>query len=252
MILVAGAWLASVGGGAAHAREPAEAPLVLGTPRPPGNYAGEFFRRGYQALFQRLNLPMEIRTLPTARLTVELNNGQLDGDLGRPWGFAETQNQLLRVDEPMAEIVFGLWTLDPKRGLQSLDQLTDHPETVTYTRGVVECEVALRRVLPDTYVMAVSTTASALAMLHAGRNALHCGVDMALLSDAGSPEMAGKPVPRLLWRIGKPQTLHLYLHRRHAALLPRINATLKAMKADGELERLRQQTLREFNLPASP
>lgn len=239
-------------GGAAQARESPEVPLVLGTPRPDGNFGGVYLRRVYQAVFQRLNQAVEVRTIPTARLTLELNNGQVDGDLGRPWGFADTQTQLLRVDEPVAEIVFALWTLDPQRRLSSLDQLTEQSDTVTYTRGVVECEDALRRVLPDTQVAAVSTTGSALAMLHAGRNTLYCGVDLAVLSDAGHPDLAGKPPPRQLLRVGKAQTLHLYLNRRHAALVPRIQATLKAMKTEGELERLRQLTLRDFNLGPQP
>lgn len=223
-------------------------PLVLGTPRQDGNYAGAYLRRVYQALFDRVGVPIDIRYLPTARLTAELSSGHLDGDLGRPWGFGERNPDMVRVDEPAAEIVFALWAVDPQAQLNSLNELAAAPRTVTYTRGVLECETQLRPVLPKDQLVSTSTTANALAMLYAGRNPLYCGVDLAVLSDAALPEHQGKARLRQVLRIAPAQGLYLYLNRRHAALVPRLNASLKAMKAEGVVERLRQQTLRDFNL----
>lgn len=226
--------------------------LVFGTPRPDGNYGGVLLRRIYQDLFHRVGMPIEIRTLPTARLALELASGHIDGDLGRPWAYIESQPTLIRVDEPVMDFVFALWAVNPKIGLTRLDDLAGSGYSVNFIRGVAECEKYLQTLLQPNRIADVTTTASALNMLHYGRNDLHCGVDMAVLSDAGSSEFAGRPPPIKLVNIGKPLSLYLYLQNKHAALVPQLVATLKKMKADGAMDRLRKETLREYNLPYTP
>lgn len=226
--------------------------LVLGTPRPDGNYGGVLLRRIYQDLFHRVGLSIEIRTMPTARLALELSSGHIDGDLGRPWAYIDSQPTLVRVDEPVMDFVFALWAVNPKIGLTRLDDLAGSGYSVNFTRGVTECEKYLQTLLPPNRMADVTTTASALSMLHYGRNDLHCGVDLAVLSDAGSQELAGRPPPIKLVNIGKPLSLHLYLHSKHAALVPQLVATLKKMKAEGAMDRLRKEALREYNLPYTP
>lgn len=228
------------------------ATLVLGTPRPDGNFGGVLMRRTYAELFGRLGVPIEIRTLPTARLALELGNGGVDGDIARPLAFGDTQPHLVRVEEPVLEITYALWATNPAVKLSRLEQLRQTPYTVTLNRGVVYCDETLRAQLPENRIVDVTTTASAIHMLHYGRNELHCGIDFAVLSDAGSPEFAGKPPLLKVLTISKPEALYLYLQRKHAALAPQAAATLRKMKADGTLERLRRETLREFNLTASP
>lgn len=226
--------------------------LVFGTPRPDGNYSGVLLRRIYQDLFHRVGMPIEIRTMPTARLALELASGHVDGDLGRPWAFADSQPTLIRVDEAVMDIGFALWSVNPKIVLNRLDDLVASGYSVNFIRGVTECEKYLQTQLPSNRIADVTTTASALSMLHYGRNDLHCGADLAVLSDAGSQELAGRPPPIKLVNIGKPLSLHLYLHSKHAALVPQLVATLKKMKAEGAMDRLRKETLREYNLPYTP
>ena len=226
--------------------------LVLGTPRPEGNYGGVLLRRIYQDLFHRVGVAIEIRTMPTARLVMELASGHIDGDLTRPWAFADSQPTLIRVDEPVMDIGFALWAVNPKIVLNRLDDLAGSGYSVNFTRGVTECEKSLQTLLPPHRIADVTTTVNALNMLHYGRNDLYCGVDIAVLSDAGGSELAGRPPPVKLVTIGKPLSLYLYLHSKHAALAPLLVATLKKMKVEGAMERLRKDTLREYNLPYTP
>lgn len=222
--------------------------LVLGTPRPDGNYGGVLMRRIYNELFRRVGNPIEIRTLPTARLALELSNGSIDGDIARPQAFGDSQPGLVRVEEPVLEISYALWATSPAIKLTKLDQLRQLPYTVTYNRGVVYCEDLLKSMLPEQQVVDVTTTVGAIHMLHYGRNELHCGIDFAVLSDAGLPEFAGKPPLFKVLTVSKPDPMYLYLQRKHAALAAQAAITLRKMKADGTLERLRRETLREFNL----
>ena len=187
--------------------------LVFGTPRPDGNYGGVLLR---------------------------------------PWAFADSQPTLIRVDESVMDIVVALWAVNPKIVLSRLDGLAGSGYSVNFTRGVTECEKSLQTLLQSSRITDVTTTVSALDMLHYGRNDLYCRVDLAVLSDAGSRELAGRPPPIKLVNIGKPLSLHLYLQHKHAALVPQLVATLKKMKAEGTMDRLRKATLREYNLPYTP
>lgn len=238
-----------------HAQTPPV--LVLGTSRPDGSYTGRLLRRTYQELFRRVGLVPEFKTLPPARLAVELSAERLDGEVARPQAFAESQPGLLRGDEPIMTIGFALWSLQPRPALQRLDQLADSGLSVNYTRGVVECEHLLQPLLPAQRLVDVTTTVHALTLLQLGRNDVHCGIDAAVLSDAGSAELVGLPPPVKLFSVGEAIPLYLYLQRKQAAWLPLIDAALKRMRSDGTLEQIRRETLVEYKLapvlkPATP
>ena len=223
-------------------------PWVLGTSRADDNYVGRLLRRTYQELFKRLGVPLEMRTMPSARLAVELAAERIDGDVGRPLVFADSHPGLVRVEEPIMGIVFGLWSVNPKITLQRLDQLAGSGLSVNFTRGVVECERLFQTLLPATRVTAVTTTVNALNMLHLSRTDLHCGIDLAVLSDAGGAELSGLPPPIKLFNVGETIPLFLYLQHKHAGMVPQIDATLKKMKAEGVLEQIRRESLADFKL----
>lgn len=229
-----------------------EPPTIrLGTPRPDGNYAGALLRRIYQEAFQRMGVRLEIATLPTARLTQELANGRIDGDLARPSAFGEQIPSLLRAEEPVQDMVVALWGIRPSIQLERLDQLGASGYTVNYVRGVVQCSDALQGLLPASRLHDITATSNALWMLHYERNDLHCGVDIAVLSDAGSPEFAGKAPLRKVLTLGQPTPLYGFFLPRHAALVEQFSQTLRAMKRDGTLERIRSATLRSYQLPSA-
>ncbi|PQA78109.1 ABC transporter substrate-binding protein [Rhodoferax sp. TS-BS-61-7] len=222
--------------------------MVLGTSRPDGSYAGRMLRRTFQELFRRLGVPLEMKVMPSARLTVELAADRIDGEVARPLAFADSQPGLVRVEEPIMTIGFALWSIQPRPLLLRLDQLADSGLSVNFTRGVVECERLLQGLLPPQRVVDVTTTVNALTLLQMGRNDVHCGIDAAVLSDAGSAELAGLPPPIKLFSVGEAIPLYFYLQRKHAALVPQIDAVLKKMKAEGVLEQIRRETLVEYKL----
>lgn len=245
MVLLLGACALA---GPVRAQPQASAPLVLGTSRPDGSYAGRLLRRTYQELFRRMGSAVELKLIPSARLAVELSSERIDGDVGRPLAFGDSQPGLVRVEEPIMQITFAIWSLQPRPGLQRVEQLAESGLTVNFPRGVVECERMLQPWIPAQRISDVTTTINALNLLQLGRNDLHCGIDMAVLSDASSPELPGLPPLTRLFNLGEPIPLYFYLQRKHAALVPHIDATLKRMKAEGVLEQIRRETLQEYKL----
>jgi hypothetical protein len=235
----------------AQTQEPVPPTLVLGTARPDGNYAGVLLRRLHQEAFRRLGVPVEVKTLPTARLSIELASDKIDGDVSRPWAFADTQPNLIRVDEPILHIAFALWAVHPHKVLQRLDQLQESGLSVAFTRGVVECEQSLKTLLPPHRVIDTTTTVNALNLLHRGRVDLHCGPDIAILSDAGNPEFVGLPTPIKLFNLGEPMPLYLYLQRKHSTWVPKLLGILKKMKTDGSMDQIRRDVAQEYKLASA-
>lgn len=63
---------------------------------------------------------------------------------------------------------------------------------------------------------------------------------------------AGDTPPQKLFEIVEPLQLYPYLQRRHAALAPRLAATLRQMKAEGLFERYRVEVLRQLAAEMRP
>ncbi|MGQ0709476.1 MAG: hypothetical protein ACT4NV_06955 [Rhodoferax sp.] len=224
--------------------------LVLGTPSPENNFVGAYVRRIHRELFARLGLGVDFLTLPVARLNVETANNRVDGDSARALAFGQSQPQLIRVAEPVMEVNFALWAINPSYLLSSPEQLAGSGYSVSFDRGTLVCEQFLKEHLPAQRIVDVTTLTSALEMLHYGRHELHCGIDITVLAYA-SEFFPRKPPPLRLFNLGKPTPLYAYLQPQHAALALPMAAALRKMRADGTLERIRRETLRDFELPVN-
>ncbi len=238
--------LAMLPPGAALAQQ--ATPIVLGTARPEGNYVGNFLNRIFINAFRRLDIPLEIRFVPAARLSVLVASGELDGELVRVRAYADSQPNLVRVEASVVEVVFALWSATPDIKLARLEELATRDLSVNYVRGVLGCENALKPLLPPDRLTVVGASEQALEMLQLGRVKLHCGIDFTVLPLAGSAEFKGKLKLHKVVDVGTPTAFYPYLHRRNAALAPRLAATLTQMREDGTIERLRRTTLKEFDL----
>jgi hypothetical protein len=246
------AWLCACTAWATASTPPATSALptlTLGTPSADNTFAGSYLRRLYRELSKRTGMRIEVTTMPVARLSVEVANDKLDGDTARALAFAQAQPQLLRLGEPVMEVQLALWATDPRVKLARLEDLGPSGHAVTYPRGMLICENALKPQLPLERLIDVTGAVQAIEMMHYGRNALHCALDISVLSEA-QEFLPSKPMPLRVLNIGKPMSLYLYLQPRHTALVPSLEQALRRMRQDGTQERLRRETLQEFQFPA--
>lgn len=249
--ILAALWLGafSVGAIAPLALAGTSPALTLGTPGAENTYAGSYLRRIYRELSRRTGLRIDITTMPVARLTLEVANDKLDGDTARALAFAQAQPLLLRLEEPVMEVQLALWATDPRVKLARLEDLGASGHSVTYPRGMLICENALKPQLPAERLIDVTGAVQAIEMMHYGRNALYCALDVSVLSEA-QEFLPTKPMPLRVLNIGKPMPLFLYLQARHAPLVPSLLQALRRMRQDGTQERLRRESLQEFQFPA--
>lgn len=217
-------------------------PVVMVTDQPETTYEGKWQRLVYQEAFKRLGVPLEVETMPTQRVSAMVDSGAVDGQFMRVLAYADTHPEQVRVDESIYEVGFALWVSNPALSLSRVQDLAATSWIGIYRRGVELCQRSLSSLVPADRLSSVATEHDGLRMLSTGRVDYFCEIDAALQSALRLPEFKGIAVRQLL-AIGDRIALYPYLARKQAELAPRLAAVLKGMKAEGLLDRYRQQAL---------
>jgi len=221
-------------------RSQSQRPVVMVTGQPETTFEGKWQRLTYQEAFRRLGLPLEVEVMPAQRMTAMVESGAVDGQFGRVLGYADAHPEQVRVDEPIYEVGFALLVSNPALTLSHLQDLAATSLIGVYRRGVELCERSLSPLVGAERLSSVATERDALRMLVTGRVDYFCEIDVALMNALHSPEFKGASVRPLL-TIGDRIPMFPYLSRKQAELAPRLAAVLKGMKAEGLLERFRQE-----------
>ena len=214
----------------------------MATHQPPDNFQGQWVRRIYTEAFRRLGMPMEVRALPLQRMTEMLDRGEIDGDVGRVHAHGQSHPELVRVEESMYDVVFGLYTIDPAIELKKIEDLDARPWSAAYVRGAAICERLLKPHIAPENLSALVTDEQGMQMLALGRTHFYCSANHSVADAASRERFRGLPPPRLALSMGSIP-LYPYVHRRHAALAPRLAAVLRDMRAEGLIERFRLEAL---------
>lgn len=167
----------------------------------------------YRELFARLGIAFEIQPLPAERALQNANAGIDDGEICRIAGLESTYPNLVHTTEPVMQyqmVVFSRERNFPVSGPESL---------LPYELGIVTGWKILEIALIDRLV---------------GMGALN-RLEIKGVRILSPPFLSGD------W--------FLYLHKKHQALIPRIDAELRKMKQDGAYERIRQQALGRYEKP---
>jgi polar amino acid transport system substrate-binding protein len=179
------------------------------------------------------------------RLSISADRGSIDGDVARVHGYGAAHPELVRVEEPVYDVTWALFAVNPALVLGSLDALPATGWRATYLRGVGVCESALKRLLPADRLIDVTSDAQGFNMLRLGRSEVHCTADLSAFTLQNSPEFKGSStITRRVVDIGS-FPLHPYLHRKHAELAIRLATVLRQMKAEGLIDRYRTEVMRE-------
>jgi ABC-type amino acid transport substrate-binding protein len=236
-------WL--LGTGAALAQTGDAKAFAIGTSQEAETFLGRWQRRIFPELFRRLGMTVQFKVMPLQRLAIASEQGAVDGEVARIGSYASQHPELVRVDEPVYDIVWALFSIDTGLRLGSLNELAVQPLRVTYQRGIAICEQALKAVVPADRLLDVGTDAQGFNMLRAGRSDLHCTGDLTLPTLQVLPEFRGVDISHRVLDISA-NPLYPLVHKRHAGLAPRLAAALKQMKAEGLIERYRAEVLREM------
>jgi polar amino acid transport system substrate-binding protein len=224
----------------AQATSDSIAPIVIGFDDNSNTYGVSLAKRIYDEAFKRLGIPWKPGYYPLERKTLLEDEGKIDGDGGRVYGFGAAHPNLVRVEEPIIHFGFALYAANPDLKLKDVDELESVPLRVDYRLGIFLCENILKKRVAADRLSIVSNERQGLHKLLAGRSDLYCDLDTVILQTSHSDEFKDAKKVRKVLNIGTFPT-YPYLHKKHADLVPRLTAVLKQMKAEGLMDTYRIQ-----------
>ncbi|MBU1229975.1 MAG: transporter substrate-binding domain-containing protein [Proteobacteria bacterium] len=219
---------------------PAAQTLVLNTDCAPPHARPDgsgFDDRIVAEAFRRIGVPVRLLILPSERCLYNSNQGIDDGNYVRIAGLERLYPNLVMVPEPMTTFPFTAFTRDPTLRLDGWAGLQGHQ--VAYVIGWKLVEQNLAGVKG---AHGLRDEEGLFALLDKGRagivvGSLHTGQEIIRRKGyqgiyAILPSLATRP-------------MYIYLHKRHAELVPRLAEALRQMRREGVIERLTRAGLEE-------
>ncbi len=229
--------------------EAAENQITLGTQKPLESPAGAYLNLVYTEAFKRMGMKFVYQTFPAKRSSLLSDSGVLDGELSRMDSYQDAHPNVIRVDPPHWTSSFIVVAADASLQLQGWNSLKKSGYKVTYVAGIKGCEVNLPKVVPPQNLEVVMHTALGYRMVLSGRADLYVGPEMDMLSELESQEFRSSPL-RIVG-IMETFTGHVFLHKKHRDMVPRLSQVLREMKEEGLFETYQKITNLKFYNPES-
>lgn len=211
---------------------------ILTSSRPPLTDSPD--RKGFlneiaRTAFGRLGIEVEFSLVPNARTMINVNSGLDDGNMVNTAGWETLYPNTVYVPEAVLLNEFVAYVRQPQIRIHSWNDLK--PYAVAYTANWK----AIDDLMPPVRELTLTPTPNELLpLLLQGR------VDVILTSRrlgavqgyASKHGLIMQTPPLLV------EPSFIYLHKKHAALVPRLTQVLRDMKAEGSFQRIYDATLR--------
>lgn len=204
----------------------------------PSQGMGILFGRILTEAYSTIGLDIAIRRLPAARALEAANEGQTDGEAGRVSVIEEDNPNLIRVPTPIYLNHVVCFTkrkdIDPRKGWDGLAPYS--LASVVGYKFIEKKTLHMRRKLVASYDVL-------FAMLESDR------VDAVLTEYLEAlPTLKGLEMEdvHMLEPPYAAKPMYHYLHKKHADLVPRIDAVLKHMQKTGRLQAILKEMEREY------
>lgn len=221
------------GPGAAQAPSASVPPFVMAADAPPGSVTFIWSEIIYSEAFRRLGLPVDIVSVSLARRSALVAEGAIDGEVSRIHAYADTHPDLVRVEEPVMDFTFSIFSANPRLGTAKLEDLP--PDAlVEYRRGILLCETVLKKAIAAERISNVVSTEQGIKKLQAGRSDAYCDIDLYVREALNATDPKSSAAVRKLFDVATLPT-YPYLYKKHAALAPRLAAVIRRMRAEGLL-----------------
>ncbi|SFL48572.1 MULTISPECIES: substrate-binding periplasmic protein [Rugamonas] len=192
----------------------------------------------YAELFGRLGLRVEIQASSAERGLLNANSGVDDGDVSRVAGIERDYPNLLRVPEPV--MAYQMVAFSRRHDFAVAGAASLAPYDVGILTG---WKILERNIVGSRSLQKLETGRQLFAMLDKDR------IDVAVIEKLEGLhfiQSMGLRGVRQLRPAFVEGDWFLYLHRRHAALVPLLAAEIRRMKADGSHQRIFDGVLRRY------
>jgi len=192
----------------------------------------------YKELGKRTGIHFVIQPLSGERALLNANEGIDDGDVGRIAGLDKTYPNLVRVPELLMSAQLKVFSREADFVVTGADSLKPYDVAILTGWKIVE-----RTVVGTRSLVQLETFEQMFDMLGKGR------VDLAIAEEMMSREVIRKLGLRSIKTLD-PALLkvdwYLYLNKKHAALVPQLEAAIRQMRQDGTLQKLQTEVLDRY------
>ena len=196
------------------------------------HFMSKFFTKVYDEAFSRLGIEYRIETYPPERASELANAGIVDGEINRIYSYNETYTNLVRVEEPHMYLRFSAYSIDSNLKLDDWKSLENTDLLVGYRHGVQKCELMLPKYIAQDKLSIGYSIESNIQQLIDGKIDLYVDVENSIGAYFDSDTFKSDTE---IFNAGvmEETTGHVFLHKTHRELAPKLAAVVKEMKAEG-------------------
>lgn len=209
--------------------------FVLASSRPEDSPVNHWWTLIYTEVFARLGLKLEVKSYPLKRASTVADEGLVDGETIRVYAYANVHPNLIRVEEstiPLKLVAYtGKSAVSKRGGWESLKGTNFRAE---YARGALISQTNLERVLKPEQISSITEAIQGLRKLASGRTDIYVDDETVVLPLLALPEFKSRIT---VVGIMDETPLHLYMHKRHANLVPKLAEAIKTVKKEGLIDK---------------
>jgi len=195
---------------------------------------GGFYAEIVAEVFRRIDIEAEVIQVVSARALINANRGIEDGNIARIAGMEKEYPNLIRVPEKIVDFVFTAFTRDLKFDVDGWDSLKRYEVGFVtgwqiYEKNITEAKLITRVKTGENLFRMLDKDRIEVGMYERWGGAWwirELGLDLQPLE----PPVSVMP-------------LFLYLHKKQAALVPKLTQVLRDMKNDGSYQAIYDRNL---------
>jgi polar amino acid transport system substrate-binding protein len=219
----------------------AEKIVLVGSEGTKASFTGKWLNLIYTEVFRRLGYELEYKGYPNERANAMAESGVVDGEIQRAASYQKISKNLIRVEEPSFSGNVSAYAVTPGIVVDGWESLKNTNYSVEYRRGSKLPQTVLPEFVRPEKLSTISTVEQGLKKLIAGRTDIFIEQELVVDEALREFDKAGFDYSSL-YQAGIVYTgnSYLYMHKRHAALVPKIAEVLRNMKQQGVVERYKE------------
>lgn len=199
---------------------------------------GGFYGALVKEIFSRINIDANVIPLKSARAILNVNRGIDDGAIARTKGMEKKYKNLIRVPGAVVKFKFVAYSLNKNINISDWESLK--PYSVGIIRG---WKIYEKKVIGTKKLTKVTDAEHLFKLLLNGRSDL-------ILFEYHRGSWWNKHLNAKAHLIGSPiveKDMFIYMHKKHATLVPKIAQALIELKKDGSYQEIKNKYLTTYS-----
>lgn len=196
----------------------------------------------YQEAFSRLGYEFIYRGVPGGRAPFMAEQGEVDGEIHRPYEYQQQTKNLIRVEQSPLDVTIEAYVVQANLQFHNWSELGNAGLKVEYRRGSKRAELELKQAVDPSLLTDVTSTEQGLKKLLRGRTDVF--IEQSLVyQDVMASLMPTSESYKHIYSAGIIDELpsYAYLNKRHIGLVNDLAYIIKQIKDDGLIDTYKNQ-----------